>query len=382
MFWLNDNKKHEYKTMDTVDSWILQKTMSELISAADTPHVVDVEAESSVMSDVSNNGCTSELVEHRDNEPMQFQPAVLPGLEEETLPGRDETPDAGITEKSEVEVGDVVDEALIQPSAPITSQLTAVDVSEQLAMLHDTVKSLKTSNDELRQIVSDGMTKVEELEGACAKNVSRNKELELELARLSGSAERTGTDVALLSASLAQVSAHVDKPHEVKAAAVTGDGDAAAAVGTDLSSLPVIEQRLSELEAKVQQSTARFGDFASALDSIERDLQRYIRRHSLVVENLCPKEDRSASDAFLIFVNCVLGVAVDDSDIDGYHLLDRTSEDGATATNAKSPDKTKDHRPRPLLITFTCYRTRTQVYKVHFSLLMTVHVYIFETGND
>ena len=343
---------------------------------------MSVDVESSSVSDISKNCSSSEPVKHGDSESMQCQPS----LQEETLSASGEIPDTQITESSEVENGDIADVTstpVLQPSATVTLQLTATEMSEQLAMLHNTVASLKTSNDELRQIIGDGMTKVAELEGAYAKSVARNKELEQELVRLGGSADRAVSDVALLSASLAQISARIDKPADAAATQAAADGSAAAvaAAEPDLSSLlPTIEQRVGELELQVQQSTTRFGEFASALDSIERDLQRYIRRHSLVVENLCPKEDRSASDAFLIFVNSVLEVSVDDSDIDGYHLLDRTTEDGATATDTKSPDKKKDHRPRPLLITFTCYRTRTQVYKVLFSMCGN-SMTIFGRGN-
>jgi len=346
---------------------------SEVVLASDssTPAVISIDVASSAMSDMSKNCSGSDPVEHGNSESVQCQPVALSGLKEETLPGRGEIPDADIMEKSEVESGndaDAISVQVMQSSAATSPQLTATDVSEQLAMLHNTVRSLKLSNEELRQIVDDGMTKVGELEVAYANSVARNKELEQELARLSGSTERIVSDVALLSTSLAQISVRVDKPAEVKPTPASGDADAAATAGTDISSLlPTFEQRVDELDIKVQQSMTRFGEFASALDGIERDFQRYIRRLSLVVENLSPKEDRSASDAFLIFVNSVLGVTVDDSDIDGYHLLDRTHEDGAAATNVQSPDKKKELRPRPLLITFTCYRTRTQVYKVNVS---------------
>jgi len=345
---------------------------SEAGVASDTLGVISIDAESSAMSDLSKNCAGSEPFERGNNEYVQGQPVVLPGLKEETQPGGSEIQDTVIMEKSEVENGDTagaVSVQVVHPSAVAGPQLTHADVLQQLAVLHNTVRSLRMSNDELRQIVSDGMTKAGELEAAYAQSVARNKELGQQLAHLTGSTEHVVTEVALLSTSLAQISARVDKPTEVKPTTpVSGEGDAAAAGATDISSLlPTIEQRVAELELKVQNSESRFGEFASALDSIERDLQRYIRRHSLVVENLSPKEDRSASDAFLIFVNSVLEVTVDDSDIDGYHLLDRTPEDGATLADTQSPDKKKDLRPRPLLITFTCYRTRTRVYKVNIS---------------
>ena len=342
----------------------------ELALAPDTPGVMSADMQSSTVSDITKNCSSSGPVEHGDGETMQCQPAVLPGLKEETPAVKREITDADIMEKPEVIDVNAMSMQVMQPSA-VTSPQMGTDFSEQFAVLHDTVGSLKISNDELRQIVSDGMTKVGELEVALAKSVARNKELEQELAQVSSSTECITSDVALLSASLARISVHVDKPDEVKPTPGAGDGDAAAAEGIDVASLlPTIELRIGELELKVQQSLTRFGEFASALDSIEHDLQRYVRRHSLVVENLSPKEDRSASDAFLIFVNSVLEVTVDDSGIDGYHLLDRTHEDGAAATNTHSPDKKKDIRPRPLLITFTCYRTRTQVYKVNFLVHM------------
>ena len=337
---------------------------SELMLVGD---VTSLDGQSMSVSD-SQSSSTGKPIDLSVCESVQSQPTVVPGVEEESPPGTVEVPVVDTVEAPKVKSAADVDGSVQQPSTEI-SQLTMMDVSEQLAVLHNTVQSMHTSNDELRQMVTDGMTKVVELETAYANSMARNKELEQELAQLHGSTERAVSDVALLSTSLAQISTRIDKQAEVAATPPTDDGAAAAAAdGTDVSPLPTIEQRVTELELKVQQSATRFGEFASALDSTERDLQRYIRRHSLIVKNLCPKEDRSASDAFLVFVNSVLGVAVDDSDIDGLHLLDRTNEDGATAAKANSPDK-KDHRPRPILITFTCYRTRTQVYKVCMLLL-------------
>jgi len=340
--------------------------MSELVMAEDMSGVISADAGCLSVSDVSNNCPSSEPVDHGDHESMQCQLALMPELETEDGKGK-------MPEKLEVESRNAADvTSVMQSLTGFGSELTTTDVSEQIASLHCSIASMKASNDELRQIVDNGMTKVTELEVAYAKSVARNKELEQQLLRLSGTSERTVTDIALLSTSLSQIAARIDKPSDAKTTTAAGDGSNAMTTGveTDISSLlPTFEQRVAELEVQVQQSATRFGEFATALDSIEHDLQRYIRRHSLVVENLCPKEDRSASDAFLIFVNSVLEVAVDDSDIDGYHLLDRTSENGATATSSKSPEKKIDHRPRPLLITFTCYRTRTQVYKVDFNML-------------
>ena len=339
--------------------------------AVDGPAVNNADMESSAASDTSRS---HDPVENHLCESVQNQP----GAEEKSAADISEIANNtdAVDQKSAT---DVADNSCVQPSAVTSPQpTTTVDVSGQLAVLHSTVRSLRMSNDELRQMVSDGMTKVGELEVAYAASVARNKELEKELARLRDSTERTVGDVALLSTSLAQMSTRVDKQIESNATSAVVDGNAAGAAGegTDMSSLqPTIDQRVSELELQMAQSTTRFGEFASALDNIERDLQRYIRRHSLVVENLCPKEDRSASEAFLVFVNSLLGITIDDSDIDGLHLLDRTNEDATSAANNKSPDK-KDHRPRPILITFTCYRTRTQVYKVYFSMCTHTQTHI------
>jgi len=175
------------------------------------------------------------------------------------------------------------------------------------------VISLLSSNDELRQIVSDCMRKIEKLETAHSKTAATGKKL-----------ERT---VDHLSTSVAKISKLI------------GDSSAQGASQT------TIEERISELQLKARQSATRFRN-------IEHALQRHIRRSSLEVKNLCPREDQSVFDVFLVFVNSVLRVAVDDSDIDDVRLLGRSDE--------------KDHRPRPVLITFTCYRTRAQVYQVRY----------------
>ena len=112
--------------------------MGEQIATED----MSVDVESSSMPDISKNCSSSEPVEHGDRESMQCQPS----FEEETSSTRGEIPDTQITELSGGDVADVTSTQVLQPSA------TATEVSEQLAVLHNTVASLKTSNDELRQI--------------------------------------------------------------------------------------------------------------------------------------------------------------------------------------------------------------------------------------
>ena len=179
------------------------------------------------------------------------------------------------------------------------------------------VISLLSSNDELRQTVSECMRKIEKLETAHSKTAATGKKL-----------ERT---VDHLSTTVAKISKLI--------------GDSSAGAVAQGASQTTIEERISELQLKARQSAIRFRN-------IEHDLQRHVRRSSLEVKNLCPREDQSVFDVFLVFVNSVLRVAVDDSDIDDVRLLGRSDE--------------KDHRPRPVLITFTCYRTRAQVYQVRY----------------
>jgi len=250
-------------------------------------------------------------------------------------------------------------------SAPVMSYCSVREPAERCEEC-ESVQSqpvLRCSNHKLRHIVRDSMLKVTELETACAKSVARNKELEEEQARIRSSNERMVSDIACLSTSVIQISARVDKLQaEIKESPPAANDNAASPKETDTSSSqPTIDQRVGELEQKLEQSMTRCGELGSAVDSIQRVRQRYVRRHSLVVENLCPKEeDSSVSDVFLHFVKSVFGVELDESDIDGIQPVDKANEQSAAATESAD----KDYRPRSMLITFTCNRTRTQVYKV------------------
>ena len=251
----------------------------------------------------------------------------------------------------------------VQPNLILAASSPPEERCEECESVHSH-PVLRCSNHELRHIVCDGMLKMTGLETAFAKSMAKNKQLEEEQTRMRGSNESMVSYIACLSTSVAQISARVDKLQtEMKESPPAANDNAASnSKGTDTSSSqPTIDQRVGELEQKLEQSMTRCGELGSAVDSIQRDHQQYVRRHSLVVENLCPKEeDRSVSDVFRFFVKSVLRVELDESDIDGIQPVDKANEQSAAATESAD----KDCRPRSMLITFTCNRTRTQVYKV------------------
>jgi len=127
--------------------------------------------------------------------------------------------------------------------------------------------------------------------------------------------------------------------------------------------LQTFSQKLVESDKSVKELTARLTVMDGKADWLELELQRYVRRHSLIIENFCPKEDRTASDIFLLFAKSVLGVPVDEADIDSLHLIDRPATSSPSKQSGLSPEK----RPRPVLITFTCYKARAHVYKAWLS---------------
>jgi len=131
--------------------------------------------------------------------------------------------------------------------------------------------------------------------------------------------------------------------------------------------LQTIKQQVTENNKSIKEFSKRADGVDGKIDWLETELQRYVRRHSLIIENFCPKEDRSASEIFLLFSNSVLNVPLDESDIDSLHLIDHTGQRQAAARTTKqgsaaaSPEKSR--LPRPILVTFTCYRARAQVYR-------------------
>lgn len=83
----------------------------------------------------------------------------------------------------------------------------------------------------------------------------------------------------------------------------------------------------------------------SIVSDIESDIEKLVRKHSLIIDNLCPKEDNSSREMLKVYVKS-LGIDLIDSDIEKMHLV------GTETSNL----------PRPFLVTFTCYRTKVLIY--------------------
>jgi hypothetical protein len=239
------------------------------------------------------------------------------------------------------------------------------DHSEIFADIIKSVHELKCSNDKLENKLGENCVLIAELEFKCAALEKKNEGLEKVVAKLIVMGDSSATDLVRLStevtglvAAKSSGSAMSDKKIEEQTSSDTDKQ-----VSPNSIALQAVEQRIADLELLTVESSTRLKELAISVDHIERDLQRFIRRHSIIIENLCPKEDRSAQEAFLLFVNCVLHVSADESDIDGLHLIDKQIAD--TSASTESPGKTaNDHLPRAILVTFTCYRTRMKVYKV------------------
>lgn len=251
---------------------------------------------------------------------------------------------------------EVVNDAV--PPSEQSSQTPSV-TSEQLSKLLPAFSALERSNNEMKTTIAENCRLIADLRATCALLEKKNTEFEHGVMKLASSDDRIAANVNRLSsevAGLVTASANALKQEGGKTANDVTDKQTA-----DASSQPTVEQRIADLEVTSADSSRRIAELTASVSNIERDLQRFIRRHSLVVEHLCPKEDRSAQDAFLVFIKSVLGVTADESDIDGLHLID---DAGAGASGSGSPAKSADTCPRPVLVTFTCYRTRMKVYKV------------------
>jgi hypothetical protein len=253
-----------------------------------------------------------------------------------------------------------------EQSSQTSNSATISEDWEQLGKLMLAFSTLENSNNELKTTVTENCRLIADLRTTCALLEKKNNELEQTMMKLINSDENTKVTMSRLSSEVAGLSAAGVSKHSVSEA---GNGCKEEQT-SDLPPQPTVEQRVAELELTAAKSSSRLVELSASVDNIERDLQRFIRRHSLVVENLCPKEDRSAQEAFLVFIKCVLGVTADESDIDGLHLVDKPEADKGAAANASvptgSPAKSTEARPRPVLVTFTCYRTRMKVYKACF----------------
>lgn len=252
------------------------------------------------------------------------------------------------------------------PVSELPSQTSSAN-PERLSKLLVALSASERSNDEMKTTVAENCRLIADLRATCALLEKKNAEFEHAIMKLKSTDDKMAADVNRLSteiAGLATASACASKHDDGKNA-----NDGTEKQAPNALPQPTVEQRIADLELRTADSSNRITELSTSVNNIERDLQRFIRRHSLVIEHLCPKEDRSAQDAFLVFVKSVLGVTADESDIDGLHLIDKLETDADTAANASgsgSPAKSSGAFPRPVLVTFTCYRTRMKVYKVRF----------------
>jgi len=257
----------------------------------------------------------------------------------------------------------------VQSNSELCSHLSSVSDSssaftEQITRLIQSVHALENCNSGLKLAVTENCNLIAELRATCALLEMKNKELEQAMTQVMLSNGNVIKDITKLSGEVTcLVNERCNAKKEVDNAV---DGNTKE-TSSSSPPQPTADERISKLEQLTAESFSKLTDMVTSVDHIERDLQRFIRRHSIIIENLCPKEDRSAQEAFLVFVNCVLRVTAEESDIDGLHLIDRPENDsiaGITHSGSGSPAKSAEHRPRPILVTFTCYRTRMQVYKV------------------
>ena len=87
-------------------------------------------------------------------------------------------------------------------------------------------------------------------------------------------------------------------------------------------------------------------DISKSVSQIELNLEEMVRKHSLIVENLCPNKDSLAYDFLKVSIKS-LGIDITASDIEKIH-----SFGGANDTMA----------PPSFLVTFTCCRTKSLIY--------------------
>ena len=229
------------------------------------------------------------------------------------------------------------------------------------------VAALKEEHVELKRSLAILSEKYASLERIVLEMDTRNRSLEREVDLQQNESEEMKRKILRMTSDLSRLTSesqtsndHGTKSEQLTVApeeAAGGEGQGeqtkdAALAGSVEMQLQTATQQIAELEKTVQSFMSNFVDLGGKVSWLESELQRFVRRHSIIIENFCPKEDKSASEMFLIFVNSVLEVKTHDSDIDSLHLIDRQ---GA----GSSPQK----RPRPILVTFTCYRTRARIYK-------------------
>ena len=114
---------------------------------------------------------------------------------------------------------------------------------------------------------------------------------------------------------------------------------------------------ISGINKKMDVYGLHLTDISKVVYKLESEVQKFVRRHCLVIENFCPKEDSSAMEMLLIFATSVLNVKLEEYDIESLQVIEKVSVESLPGT----PEKRT--LPRPVLVTFTCYKTQDQIYK-------------------
>lgn len=241
----------------------------------------------------------------------------------------------------------VLDDTMCPNSGDI-SDLSKVEI-EFLESLAGVVGDLKVSNFQLKQNVDVLNAKYSALEKTSEELECKNRTLERELAMLQSESDRTKRKLLQVASDVTKFAA-TNESNPPKVAATEVSEKESCGTNESPNELEMTKIDLQKLGNEVSGIASMLKDVNGKVTWLELEFQKFMRRHSLVIENLCPKEDKSASEMFLVFVNCVLNVTIEDGDIESVHVISQLSG---------SPEK----RPRPILVTFACYGARSRVYK-------------------
>ncbi|ESN90159.1 hypothetical protein HELRODRAFT_182760 [Helobdella robusta] len=251
-----------------------------------------------------------------------------------------------VTRRTADEQEEEVDNSNICNTEDFCEQNSCCNLEDKISALESTVTQLRNKNEELRKLYVSQM--------------EENNRFKNEISLLVKTHLKQ-TDSGIHEN---QVTSGMNEKHE--------KGDQKTIAGHDEPEpIVVLNTQLNALTADFTKVNTKFDLFTAHVNSLSKivyrldsDVQKFVKKHSLIIENLCPKEDISAMEMLLVFVNSVLNVPITDLDIENLHIISRGEEE--KPGNA-TPDKVKLARPRPLLVTFTCYKTQSHIYKAWLS---------------
>lgn len=233
------------------------------------------------------------------------------------------------------------------PNSGDVSDLSKVEI-EILESFAGVINDLKVSNIQLKQTTDVLNAKYSALEKTSAEWECRNRTLERELALLQSEHDRTKRKLLQVTSDVTNFAA-TSESNQPKVVEEVSEKESCRTKESQ-NELELTKADVQKLGNEVSGITSLLKDVNDKVTWIELEFQKFMRRHSLVIENLCPKEDKSASEMFLVFAKCVLNVTIEDGDIESVHVISQLTG---------SPEK----RPRPILVTFACYGARSRVYK-------------------